>query len=212
MENEQLQQAIGLVQTGDKTGAIKILKEIITKEPKNENAWLWLAACFDQPDNKVRSLQKVLEINPNNQKAKQALYKLTPTEPSLADIVPNTSQKSAVLQKPTKPQTEFLKDLLRNLAFLVGIGVVLYLIVPDMMKQVFQLYGMLFGPIAILLVIVAALPRKKRGKRWKIQRLLIWGHYNISIPPRAGLWFTLPSSCRVQSCTTANVHHGKHSQ
>jgi len=38
MENEQLQQAIGLVQTGDKTGAIKILKEIITKEPKNENA------------------------------------------------------------------------------------------------------------------------------------------------------------------------------
>jgi len=165
MDNDPLQQAIGLIQIGDKTGAIKILKEIITKEPKNENAWLWLAACFDKPENKVRSLQKVLEINPNNQKAKQALGKLTPTEPSLADIVPNTSQKSAVLQKPTKPQTEFLKDLLRNLAFLIGIGVVLYIIAPDMMRQVFQLYGMLFGPIAILLVIVAALPRKKRGKR-----------------------------------------------
>ena len=167
MENEQLQQAIGLVQSGDKTGAIKILKEIITKEPKNENAWLWLAACFDQPDNKVRSLQKVLEINPNNEKAKQALYKLTPTEPSLADIVPNASAQSVRLPTKSKPQMEFLKDLLRNLAFLIAIGIVLYIIAPDMMKQVFQLYGMLFGPIAILLVIVAAVPRKKRSKRYR---------------------------------------------
>jgi hypothetical protein len=165
MDDELLQQAIGLVQMGDKSGAVKILKGIVTKDPRNENAWLWLASCFDKPENKIRSLQKVLEINPNNQKAKQALGKLTPTEPSLADIVPNTSPKSAVLQKTTRPQMEFLKDFLRNLVILIGIGVVLYIIFPDMMKQVFQLYGMLFGPIAILLVIVAALPRKKRTKR-----------------------------------------------
>jgi preprotein translocase subunit Sss1 len=165
MDDELLQQAVSFVQVGDKGSAVKILKEIVTKDPKNENAWLWLAACFDKRENKIRSLQKVLEINPNNQKAKQALDKLTPTEPSLVDIVPNASQKSATLLKTTKPQMEFLKNFLINLAGLLGIGVVIYIIYPDMIKQVFQFYGLLFGPIAILLVIVAALPRKKRTKR-----------------------------------------------
>jgi tetratricopeptide (TPR) repeat protein len=150
---------------GDKSGAIRILKEVVTKDPKNENAWLWLAASLDKHENKIRSLQKVLEINPNNQKARQALDKLTPTEPSLNDLVPNASAQAVRLPKKSKPQMEFLKDLLRNLAILIAIGIVLYIIAPDMMKQVFQLYGMLFGPIAILLVIVAALPRKKHSKR-----------------------------------------------
>jgi tetratricopeptide (TPR) repeat protein len=165
MDDELLQQAIGLIQAGDKPGALKMLKEVVTKDPKNENAWLWLATCFDKPENKIRSLQKVLEINPNNQKARQALDKLAPTEPALNDIVPSASAQSVRLQNKSKPQMEFLKDLLRNLAILIALGIVLYLIFPDMMKQVFQLYGMLFGPIAILFVIVAALPRKKHTKR-----------------------------------------------
>jgi tetratricopeptide (TPR) repeat protein len=165
MDNELLQQAIGLVQVGDKRGAIKILKEIVTKDPKNENAWLWLAACFDKPENKIRSLQKVLEINPNNQKAKQALDKLTPTEPPLDDLVPNITQKSAKMGKPMNHQLGFIKDFLRNLAILIAIGVVLFIVAPDFMNSVFQLYGALLGPIIIVLVVVAALPRKKRVKR-----------------------------------------------
>jgi len=56
----------------------------------------------------------------------------------------------------------FLKKLLINLIFLVGLGVFLFIMYPDIMKQVFELYGALFGPIAILFVIVAALPRKRR--------------------------------------------------
>ena len=55
----------------------------------------------------------------------------------------------------------FLKTLLRNLAFLVGIGIVLYILFPDMMSEVFEIYGALFGPLAILLLIGAALPKKK---------------------------------------------------
>jgi hypothetical protein len=57
---------------------------------------------------------------------------------------------------------DFLKDLLRNLALLLIIGVVLFILFPDTMKQVFQLYGALFGPLAIILLVVAALPRKRR--------------------------------------------------
>jgi hypothetical protein len=59
---------------------------------------------------------------------------------------------------------DFLKGLLRNLALLLIIGVVLFILFPDTMKQVFQLYGALFGPLSIILVVVAALPRKRRRR------------------------------------------------
>ena len=57
---------------------------------------------------------------------------------------------------------QFLRDFLRNLGLLVVLGVFLLVVYPDMTRQVFELYGALFGPIAILLVVVAALPRKRR--------------------------------------------------
>jgi uncharacterized membrane protein YccC len=59
---------------------------------------------------------------------------------------------------------QFLKDFLRNLVLLLIIGLVLFIIFPDMMNQVFQLYAAFLGPIAILILIVAALPRRKRKR------------------------------------------------
>lgn len=55
----------------------------------------------------------------------------------------------------------FLKKLLRNLAFLIVIGIVLLILFPDMMSQVFEIYGAIFGPLALLILIVAAVPRNK---------------------------------------------------
>ena len=60
---------------------------------------------------------------------------------------------------------EFLKGFLRNLGLLLIIGLALFILFPDMMKQIIRLYGPVFGLVAIIIVIVAALPRKKRGKR-----------------------------------------------
>jgi preprotein translocase subunit SecY len=60
---------------------------------------------------------------------------------------------------------KFLSGLLVNLLLLGGIGLVLFLVFPDLMRQIFQLYGMIFGPALIILVIfVAALPRKQRRR------------------------------------------------
>jgi len=56
---------------------------------------------------------------------------------------------------------QFLKNLLRNLAFLIVLGLVLLVIFPDIMKQVYQFFGLLFGPLVILIVIVAAPPRRR---------------------------------------------------
>jgi hypothetical protein len=60
---------------------------------------------------------------------------------------------------------QFIKDILRNLVILMVIGVGLYILFPKMMGDVIRLYEALFGLLAILLLIVAALPQRKRGRR-----------------------------------------------
>jgi hypothetical protein len=56
----------------------------------------------------------------------------------------------------------FLKGFLRNLLFLAGLGLIIYLIEPEMVKSAFKAYWMILGPIGILIIIVAAIPQ-----RWK---------------------------------------------
>jgi len=60
-----------------------------------------------------------------------------------------------------------MRDFLRNLALLAVIGIVLFVAFPDMMRQIFGLYnGLGILPIFVLMVIVAAIPKRKRsGKR-----------------------------------------------
>ena len=57
---------------------------------------------------------------------------------------------------------QFLKAFLRNLVLLLVIGLVLFILFPDITRQIFQLYGALFGPFALILVAIFALPRKYR--------------------------------------------------
>ena len=57
---------------------------------------------------------------------------------------------------------QFLKNFLKNLGFLVVIGIVLFFVAPDMMRQVFDAFGQLFGPLAIIMIIVAALPSRRK--------------------------------------------------
>jgi hypothetical protein len=56
---------------------------------------------------------------------------------------------------------QFFKNFLKNLGFLVVIGVVLFFVAPHMMRQVFDAFGQLFGPLAIIMIFVAALPRRR---------------------------------------------------
>jgi hypothetical protein len=59
-----------------------------------------------------------------------------------------------------------MRDFLFNLAGLVVIGLVLFLLFPDITKSILQLYnGLGILPIFVLTVIVAALPRRRRRRR-----------------------------------------------
>lgn len=55
----------------------------------------------------------------------------------------------------------FLKDFLRNLAILAVVGLALFILWPNVMGSVVQLYGTVLGPVAIVVLVVIALPRKR---------------------------------------------------
>jgi len=59
---------------------------------------------------------------------------------------------------------EFIKDLLMNLLILVVIGIALFFLFPDIMREVFNLYGQLLGPLVIIILVVIALPTKRRPR------------------------------------------------
>lgn len=56
----------------------------------------------------------------------------------------------------------FLKNFLFNLLWLFVFGLAVYLIFPDIIGLVYKTLGQLFGPLVILMIIVAALPNRKR--------------------------------------------------
>jgi len=58
----------------------------------------------------------------------------------------------------------FFKALMRNIAILIIIGLAMYIFFPEVMGQVYDLLGALFGPLLILIVVVAALPGKRRRR------------------------------------------------
>jgi hypothetical protein len=51
-----------------------ICVQIVTDDPKNEEAWLWRAGTTDSLEETLAALSQVLALNPANGAARQALY------------------------------------------------------------------------------------------------------------------------------------------
>jgi hypothetical protein len=59
-----------------------------------------------------------------------------------------------------------MKDFLRNLGILIIFGVMFFMLFPEIMRGILGLYdGLGILPIFILLIIVSALPKRKRRRR-----------------------------------------------
>jgi hypothetical protein len=59
-----------------------------------------------------------------------------------------------------------MRDFLFNLSGLVVIGLILFLLFPDISKGILQIYnGLGILPVFLLMVVLAALPRRKRRRR-----------------------------------------------
>jgi tetratricopeptide (TPR) repeat protein len=96
MANKQLKQAISAYKSGEKQKAQKLLARLVKTEPGNEEAWFWLAACIENPDQRQYCLKRVLKINPNNVQAKRALKKFEELQESQQAITQPTKTVSSV--------------------------------------------------------------------------------------------------------------------
>ena len=94
-----LQDAIKAIKAGDLIKGQQLLRQYVHTNPKDEVAWMWLAAAIEHPSKKKKCLQRVLEINPNNLTAKRGVAELKTVEekkvamPTLDDIVPKVHTK-----------------------------------------------------------------------------------------------------------------------
>lgn len=66
-----LNQGIRAAQAGNRTQARASLLRATDLDPQNENAWLWLASISEYPEELLGFLNHVLDINPENQRAKE---------------------------------------------------------------------------------------------------------------------------------------------
>lgn len=60
---------------------------------------------------------------------------------------------------------QFLKDLLLNIAIYAIVMLVLYLVFPDLISQVYDFLWMMFGPLIFLLLVPAVLPAIRRRRK-----------------------------------------------
>lgn len=72
----QLQAAIQAAKAGERERARSLLEGIVSRDTNNELAWIWLASVVTTSQERRICLERVLEINPRNQRARQALSQL----------------------------------------------------------------------------------------------------------------------------------------
>lgn len=88
MSSDLFQQGVEAFQAGDKARTKQIMLEVTGSDPNNDNAWYYLAAVETNKAKRREYLERVLQINPNHERARDVLAKLdaraggAPAEPA----------------------------------------------------------------------------------------------------------------------------------
>ncbi len=64
-----LKRGVFAAQSGDRDTARKLLTQVVAHDPACEDAWMWLASMSDYPEELLAFLNRVLAINPENERA-----------------------------------------------------------------------------------------------------------------------------------------------
>jgi hypothetical protein len=76
-----IEDAIAAIKSGNRAEGREIIAELLKADRNNEQAWLWLTQTDITLEQKIKSLQHVLKINPDNEIAKEGLQKLQARQP-----------------------------------------------------------------------------------------------------------------------------------
>lgn len=140
---ELLQRGIQAAKQGDRSTARRLLLQVVDQAPNNELAWIWLASVAETIGQRRDYLERVLVINPNNTRARQALESIehgTSTTNDQRPLPPpprsdrlTLAERQALLQRKQRRQrrqgrlSPFSFGILTVLAlFLIALGFLLF--------------------------------------------------------------------------------------
>jgi hypothetical protein len=90
MSESQLREAYTLMKQGDKRGAASLIQGVLKDDRSNVNAWWLFSHVLEDEEKVVKSLEKVLALNPDHLGARKRLAQLRPEYAHLAATVSQT--------------------------------------------------------------------------------------------------------------------------
>jgi twitching motility two-component system response regulator PilG len=118
----RLQAGIAAARANDRDLARTILERVVENDPASEVGWMWLASVAESPDSAVSCLEKVLALNPANDKARAGLERYraasaapvpSPVQPEKPRAIPRVSsaaRPTTAPTEPTRPRSEKLRQ------------------------------------------------------------------------------------------------------
>lgn len=91
-----LQQAIEDARAGRRDDAVRRLRQITADHPDNVDAWIWLGGTAPDAAEQRQALERALEIDPHNKRARQGLQWLRTTAPEVFEAAATTRRLPVV--------------------------------------------------------------------------------------------------------------------
>lgn len=98
-----VQSAIEAAKQGENEKALNFLKQVLSADPNDIDAWLVLAAVVDDPQRKRQCLKRVLTLDPVNQVAQEELMEMDRAEMGLTSDAFGQTQTFAFAQDEPDP-------------------------------------------------------------------------------------------------------------
>jgi hypothetical protein len=99
-----VQSAIDAANQGDNNKAMSFLKEVLSTNPNDVDAWLVLAAVMDEPQRKRQCLNRVLALDPVNKLAREELLEMDRAE--MGSTPPFTAGINPVIVPDPEPRSQ----------------------------------------------------------------------------------------------------------
>jgi hypothetical protein len=124
-----VRQGIDAARNGDKLMARRLLQQALSLDPDNEIGWMWMASVVDTVEERRRCLERVLRINPNNARAKEAITRLGGTIPPRPTATTPDAQRGGTPNPRVARPVDRTQSRQGLNAYLIAAGVVAVLVV-----------------------------------------------------------------------------------
>lgn len=122
-EDVMLKEAIDAIDQGQRKRARDLLTRLLRADQENSDYWLWMSSVVETPKEQILCLQKALQIDPNNQAARQGMVLLgAMPAPALVSPTPLVRREWAIPKEKAPPATGFQALMANPIARWISIG------------------------------------------------------------------------------------------